>query len=120
MPLDQREVFRQWLLENPEYKKPGINAYFTNHYDGKANSCFMETVVAAVPVGNEFSTTKFVSDAFEGSMLANYLWISKPDKKYWEVPPMDCMVKARDGKDNHCDSDEEFQQLVRAIYGVVE
>lgn len=115
-----REVFRQWLLETPEYKKPGINAYFTNHYDAKANSCFIETIVTAVPVGNEFSTTKFVSDAFEGSLLANYLWISRPDKKYWEVPPMDCMVKGTDGKENHCDSDEEFQQMVRAIYGVVQ
>lgn len=115
-----RAVFQQWLLENPEYSKSGITAYSTNHYDPKSNSCFMATVVTLVPVGKELSTTKFVTDAFEGSMLANYLWIPKPDKKYWEVPPMECMVKGRDGKENHCDSDEEFQRMVRRIYGVVE
>ncbi len=115
-----KKVFDQWLQGTLEYRKPGISTSFSDHYDPESNGCFMETVVTPVPVGNEFSTIKFVSDAYEGSVLANYVWISKPDKKYWEVSPMECMVKGRDGKENHCSSDEEFQQMVRVLYGVVE
>gem|GEM_PF-6279901 len=33
---------------------------------------------------------------------------------------MECNVKGRDGKDNYCDSDDNFKDLVLKTYGISE
>jgi hypothetical protein len=112
--------FDQWLRDTPDYRKPDIGKTFTSHYDPAANSCYVEIIVAGIRIGNEFATSKFVSDAYEGSSLAEYYWMSRTGRKYWEVKPTMCSVKSHDGKTNYCDSDEIYQQMVRDTYGVNE
>lgn len=114
-------VFDQWFKEAaPEYKGPYVSRTFSNHYDSGTRSCYVEIDVTPVKVGAEFSTMRFLSDAYEGSDLGSYTWISKAGKKYWEVKPFDCRVKGRNGKDNYCDSDDSFKELVFKTYGLNE
>jgi|GEM_PF-5870023 len=73
--------FKRWLKDaSPADKSPNVGRSFSSHYEVATRSCFFEIIIQLVPVGKEFSTSKYVSDAYEGSDLADYLWISRQTK----------------------------------------
>jgi hypothetical protein len=59
------------------------------------------------------AVSKSVVDAISREPLAVYLWINNSDKKYWEVPPMECFVFDLKGEKQNCKSDDEFEELIK-------
>ena len=84
-------------------------ATYMNHYSKNLNKCFVEIQDIDASIG----TTKFIDDAFEGKMYANYFWRGEKGKKYWEVAPAICTVTIS-GKDAVCKSSDEFDKLAEA------
>jgi hypothetical protein len=106
-----------------EYNASGWNntrehptAGFTNHYNVKLGKCFMvvEDTTDAKPRDGTVFTNKTVSDAFEGKSYAEYAWRSDKVKKYWEVKPFVCRVTLPSGEEKHCESSDEWEQLIKA------
>lgn len=58
-------------------------------------------------------TAKKVMDAFESKVYANYVWSTRPGKKFWEVPPLECTVTLLSGEESTCHSSAEFDSLVK-------
>ena len=51
-------------------------------------------------------------DAFERRDYGSYLWSSRQDKKYWEVPPTSCELVPSLRAKHYCKSREEFDAFV--------
>jgi hypothetical protein len=51
-------------------------------------------------------------DANERRQYATYLWISRQDKKYWEVPPTTCELTPSLREKKFCTSREEFDAFI--------
>lgn len=86
----------------------------SNHYNAELNKCFMEIEDAdAKSVRGQVVASKTVSDAFEGKVYGSYIWSTQKDKKYWEVPPLECKVTSLSGEEKVCHSSEEFDELVK-------
>jgi hypothetical protein len=108
-----RKVFQEY--EN-EFKAGAGKMYtvssdYQSHYNTKLNKCLL-LIEATRMLGDQTSTSVYLSDAYERRIYANYLWISKKDKKYWEVPPTECeLVPSLRNKQN-CTTREEFDAFV--------
>jgi hypothetical protein len=92
-------------------------ASFTNHYNEKLNKCFVEienTDTKTSP--GKIGVTNTVSDAFEGKVYGQYIWISEKNKQYFEVPPFQCEVTLTSGEKKICRSSDEFDALIRNNY----
>ena len=86
-----------------------ISSDSQSHFNTKLKKCFI-LIEAKSSGGN--SATLF--DAYERRAYANYLWIAREDKKYWEVPPTTCeMMPTRVAK-KICESREEFDLFVKS------
>jgi hypothetical protein len=95
-------------------KEPG--ASFVNHYNEKLNKCFVEIA----SLGPSSGTSKVVIDAYEGTDYGDYFWVPAKDKKWWEVPPIQCLVKLPSGERKVCTSSAEFSALLEENYGIAE
>ena len=62
--------------------------------------------------GSQSDTSAYLMDANERRQYAFYLWISKKDKKYWEVPPISCELTPSLREKKVCTSREEFDAFV--------
>ena len=80
-----------------------------SHINSKLNRCFVEIIGHATPG----STSKVFMDAYEQREYATYLWIPRDGKKYWEVPPFECVLKPIGAPEQKCSTDEEYQAFVR-------
>jgi hypothetical protein len=58
------------------------------------------------------NTSVYLMDANERRQYAFYLWISRKDKKYWEVPPSNCELTPSLREKKLCTSREEFDAFV--------
>jgi hypothetical protein len=86
----------------------------SNHYNAKLNKCFMQIQdTDAKTVRGTIVTSKTISDAFEGKVYANYIWSTQKNKKYWEVPPLQCKVTLLSGEEKVCHSSDEFDGLAK-------
>jgi hypothetical protein len=90
----------------------GVNTdSWQSHYNTKLGKCFM--TVESTGVSNE---TQFVSrillDAFERRIYGQYTWTSRKDKKYWEVPPMLCVLTQSSMSEQTCKSEGEYKAFV--------
>jgi hypothetical protein len=83
-------------------------ASYTNRCQQKLNRCFIEIQTIK---DRSFHTT--VQDAFEGRGYAEYFWINLDGKKYWELKPYLCKVVLLSGEEKACQSQQEFQELVK-------
>src|SRR5579859_3222535 len=108
--LDSQEKCARQARE--EFKLYGWDkdamAYVLNHYDAKLNKCFMQvrdTDTRSVP--GTIVTSDTVLDAFEGKEYASYIWSTQKNKKYWQVPPLECKVTSLSGQETVCHSSEE-------------
>jgi hypothetical protein len=101
-----------------EFNRAGFDkdetANFTNHYNPKLNKCFVD-IFSAKSHLTPYVPTAFrsVSDAFEGKGFGEYMWINNSGKKYWEVKPFVCKVTLLSGEEKYCESDKEFDELVK-------
>jgi hypothetical protein len=101
-----------------EFRRQGYATHqmadFTNHYNSKLNKCFMEIQETdAKTVRGSILTLKQLADAFEGKVYGNYIWSTQKNKKFWEVPPLECTVTLPSGEQTLCHSSEEFDRLVK-------
>jgi hypothetical protein len=101
-----------------EFNRSGFDkddtANFTNHYNAKLNKCFVE-MFSMKSHRTPYVPTVYrsVSDAFEGKTYGEYMWINDLGKKYWEVKPFVCKVTLLSGEDKYCESDREFEELIK-------
>jgi hypothetical protein len=98
-----------------------LSQSYTNHFDIKTTTCYVEIFDSfSTDGGKTMTTSKVVSDAFEGREYASYMWSSDKTKKYWEVKPMMRSVKPRKQSEITCQSDDEFNSLVLKHFGTSE
>ncbi len=89
-------------------------AVVSNHYNTRLNRCFMQIQdTDAKTVRGTIVTSRTVSDAFEGKIYASYIWSTQKNKKYWEVPPLECKVTLLSGEEKLCHSSDEFDELLK-------
>src|ERR1700761_2239891 len=73
---------------------------YTDHFDVSTTTCYVEFLYTfSLDRGSTMTVSKTVQDAFEGREYATYIWSSKENKKYWDVPPEVCSVKPRTVED---------------------
>ncbi len=87
-------------------------AGYQSHYNGRINKCMIHVENRTfVDKGN--SDIRTVFDAFENKEYASYMWSSDGSKKFNEVSPMLCEVKLESGEKQKCQSQQEFEELVK-------
>lgn len=95
-------------------------ASYVDHYDAKANVCYVGILtVESDDGGHTITTSTRIFDAFENTNYAMYIWTSDKAKKAWEVEPTWCTVEPPDQKQITCKSQDEFDALVKKYLGVV-
>jgi hypothetical protein len=107
---------KQFKIYGTPAKGDTANEY-VSHYDARANVCYMMIHRGGISYGNP-TVSNVVSDAFEGRVYANYIWINSGKKKYWEVAPMECDVKPRGQPEIKCKSSDEFDALIDKYFGI--
>jgi hypothetical protein len=88
-----------------------ISGDYSNHYNTKLGKCLM-LIEAARNAGKQISNSKLLMDAFERRVYANWLWISREEKKCWEVGPEICELIPSLRQTTRCNSEEEFKAFV--------
>jgi hypothetical protein len=93
--------------------KPNDMAGYENHYNTKLNKCFVFVQNTDATHQPTIWTYKTLFDAYAGKTYAAYSWHTVKDKKYSEVPPFTCKVVLPSGDDKLCESDNEFDELIK-------
>jgi hypothetical protein len=88
-----------------------VSSDYQSHYNTKLKKCLV-LVEATRMLGSQSSTSVYLTDAFERRMYASYLWISRGNKKYWEVPPSTCELTPSLRQKKNCTTREEFDAFV--------
>jgi hypothetical protein len=101
--------------DSAEQKKLGgerLSGDYQSHYNTKSGKCLMLVETTDMLAGGTSSTTAYLIDANERRQYATYLWMSRKDKKYWEVPPTACELVPSLREKTFCKSREEFDAFV--------
>lgn len=88
-------------------------AGYENHYNAALNKCFVlfrSTSTKFKPDIWHYST---LADAYEEKEYGDYSWHTVKGKKYWEVPPFSCKVTLPSGAEKTCNSEDEFNDLIK-------
>jgi len=85
---------------------------YTNHYNQRLNKCFVK-LNSLKGEGKGLATYKQVQDAFEGKSYAEYFSANIKGEPVWSVKPTVCLVTMQSGEEKYCESDKEFEELVR-------
>jgi hypothetical protein len=88
-----------------------VLADYSSHYNTKHQKCLM-LIEATHQLGPTTSTTVLLTDAYERRTYAVYVWMSRTDKKYWEVPPTSCELIPSSREKRNCATHEEFDDFV--------
>jgi hypothetical protein len=105
--------------EYSDDSKHPLKNEFTSHYDSAVKVCYVRIDYSSQE-GKTVSVSSYVFDAFEGRALAEYVWLSQPGKRYWEVKPTTCNVKPINKEKTYCKTTEEFEDLVDRLFGLGE
>lgn len=92
----------------------GLNTdAYQSHYNTKLGKCFMavESTNMTTTPGTLF-INRVLLDAFEQREYAEYTWMSRNDKKYWEVPPTICKLIESSTSEQICKSEDEYKAFV--------
>jgi len=120
---DQAQKFFRDLVATKPPKTPidPLHASYVDHYDAKANVCYVAVVRYDPFDGHEkgitYSTTVF--DAFEGTSYADYIQLSDNIRAGIEVKPPLCSVEPRGQSKIICKSEDEFDGLLEKYFGLV-
>jgi hypothetical protein len=90
--------------------KTELGSAYQSHYNQTLGVCLIE-----IEGHTEGGVTKSVSDAIEGRLYALYVWIQKPGKKYWEVPPVTCQLIPTQKEKRDCTSDREYTDFAASL-----
>src|SRR5262249_44527238 len=77
---ETRTVDKKWGSQE-------LSSDYQSHYNTKIGKCLMLVESTSSLSWGETSTAAYLIDAYERRQYAYYLWSSRKDKKYWEVPP---------------------------------
>jgi hypothetical protein len=88
-----------------------VSSDYQSHYNTKLKKCLL-LIEATRMLGEQTSTSAYLSDAYERREYASYLWISQKDKQFWEVPPSHCELMPSLRNKKNCTSREEFDAFV--------
>jgi hypothetical protein len=80
--------------------KAGKGDVYESHYNAEMNKCFMLSEINSIGL----STSKFLSDAYEGKVYGDFMFIPDKVKGYWEIPPKRCTVTMPTGEEKKCTS----------------
>jgi hypothetical protein len=98
-----------------EQKQIGVgqraSADYQSHYYTKTSNCLMLVETTDMLAGTQ-SNTAYLIDANERRQYATYVWMSRKDKKYWEVPPTACELVPSLREKKSCKAREEFDAFV--------
>lgn len=91
-----------------------ISSDYESHYNTKIKKCLMlmERIDTLASGKGNITTTATLMDAYERHVYANYIWISSPTKKYWEVPPAACELFPVRQEKKICADRDEFDSFV--------
>jgi len=99
--------------EQKQLGQSRMSGDYQSHYNTKLGKCLMLIeLMDMMGSGGQTSTTAYVMDANERRMYAIYVWMSRQDKKYWEVPPAACELSPSLQEKKPCASREEFDTFV--------
>ena len=86
---------------------------YQSHYNTKFGKCFLaiESMNVTTNPGTQF-INRVLLDAFEQREYAEYTWMSRKDKKFWEVPPTICKLIASSTSEKICKSEDEYKAFV--------
>jgi hypothetical protein len=90
---------------------PAVSIDYQSHYNVKIEKCLL-LIEATHVVNGQAGTSVTLSDAYEHRVYAIYMWISRENKKYWEVPPFACDLIPTQRDERYCTSREEFDTFV--------
>jgi len=120
---DQAQKFFRDLVAPKPSKTPidRLFASYVDHYDAKANICYVAIVRNDPLNGHEKMTYKTdVFDAFEGTSYAAYVQSSDNIRAGIEIkPPLSCSVEPRGQSKIICKSEDEFDGLLEKHFGLV-
>jgi hypothetical protein len=105
-------AFEDYNADYTNYKipKPATIDYHS-HYNTKLNKCLID-IEGTEPIGQELITSAILMDAFKRRVYASYQWSTKPNKKYWEVPPIICELTPTSHEKTNCSSKDEYDAFV--------
>lgn len=102
--LQADKIFRQsGYLE----LSAGAASSYQSHYNAKQGKCFM--AIESARLGTTF---RFLLDAHEQRLYAQYMWVPDKIKKYWEVPPKLCKLTVSSTDETQCKTEEEYNAFV--------
>jgi hypothetical protein len=105
-------AFDEWNADYTTNKLPKpVTIDYQSHYNTKLNKCLIY-IEATQPAGQGFLTTAVLMDAFERRVYASYAWSTRPNKKYWEVPPTNSDLIPTSQDKRTCTSKDEFDAFV--------
>jgi len=122
MCADQARKFFDDLVDLKSSKTliDPLLASYVDHYDAKANICYV-AIIRNDPDDHRqkmtYSTVVF--DAFEGTSYADYTQLSDKISAGIEVKPPLCSVKPRGRSEIICKSEDEFDGLIERYFGLV-
>jgi len=95
-----------WVFKDSGSSQDSMATY-QNHYNENLNKCFVMMADTKHVAGN-LSHFRQLMDAFEGKDLGYFLKnVTDPSG------PLDCRVTLPSGKEEHCSTQEEFEQLAK-------
>jgi hypothetical protein len=100
------------LAEQKQVGGQRISADYQSHYNTKTGKCLMLVETTDMLGGGTSSTAAYLMDANERRPYATYLWMSRKDKKYWDVPPTACELNPSLREKRTCKTREEFDGFV--------
>ena len=84
---------------------------FQNHYNVRLRRCLM-TIESTSYKPPKPVTTKTLIDTDERKVFGNYAWVASTTKKYWDQPPIQCVLSPPDRPESTCHSTDEYDAFV--------
>jgi hypothetical protein len=109
-----QEVDTQDRAEIRRLGNARLSGDYQSHYNTKLGKCLM-LVETEDRIGRDYSTTAYVMDANERRGYAIYVWMSRQDKVFWEVPPTACELTPSLREKRPCNSREEFDAFIARL-----
>src|SRR5262249_18835308 len=106
-----QEIQAEARIADKKFGSHELSSDYQSHYNTKIGKCLM-LVDTTSSLAGETSMAAYLIDAYERRQYAYYLWMTKKDKKYWEVPPLSCELTPRLNEKRFCTSREEFDEFV--------
>ncbi len=87
---------------------------YNNHYSTALRRCLMVVVSTSFHGANE-TIIQSLFDVDERTDFGDYSWVSSNTKKYWEQPPIQCIMKPPGKPEAVCRSTAEWDAYVKSL-----